>query len=74
MEAVSGRAECVFQASDYKSVLLMLQGTVISQRGIDTDGHLPRCANILGREGGWVVRSRREQEIEGARTAGPWAG
>ena len=51
MEAVSGRAECVFQASDYKSVLLMLQGTVISQRGIDTDGHLPRCANILGREG-----------------------
>ena len=49
MEADSGRAECVLQASDCKSVLLMLQDTVIGRRG--TDGHLPRGGNIPGREG-----------------------
>ena len=49
MEADSGRVKCVLQASDYKSVFLMLQDAVIGRRG--TDVHLPAYGNILGREG-----------------------
>lgn len=58
------RVKCVLQASDYKSVLLMLQDAVIGRRG--TDVHLPTYGNIPGRRSKEGCRGRRQQS--GVRT------